>query len=154
MDIMLGTTIINPSGLDASAVGSPSLVRGVSARAVELDTPTQYVKVSGPGHRYECFGDLDLCNLGKSVVPMMKLRNVSKISDDVPKALKDPRDWGGGGGSLGTRATLLVQFLSFLCKIIVWRTFLWSWRTPWAPNNCFGHFYPVNCMTMKKLDGD
>ena len=97
MDIMLGTTIINPSGLDASAVGSPSLVRGVSGRAVELDTPTQYVKVSGPGHRYECFGDLDLCNLGKSVVPMMKLRNVSKISDDVPKALKDPRDWGVDG---------------------------------------------------------
>ena len=70
MDIMLGTTIINPLGLDASAVGSPSLVRGVSGRAVELDTPTQYVKVSGPGHRYECFGDLDLCNLGKSIVPI------------------------------------------------------------------------------------
>ena len=65
MDIMLGTTIINPSGLDASAVGSPSLIRGVSGQAVELDTPAQYVKVSGPGHRYECFGDLDLCNLGK-----------------------------------------------------------------------------------------
>ena len=65
MDIMLGTTIINPSGLDASAIGNPSLVRGVSGRAVELDTPAQYMKVSGPGHRYECFGDLDLCNLGE-----------------------------------------------------------------------------------------
>ena len=97
MDIMLGTTIINPSGLDASAVGSPSLVRGVSGRAVELDTPSQYVKVSGPGHRYECFGDLDLCNLGKSIASMMKLRNVPKCSDGVPKALK--RSGGGGRGN-------------------------------------------------------
>ena len=71
MDIMLGTTIINPSGLDASAVGNPSLVRGVSGRAVELDTPAQYVKVSGPGHRFECFGDLDLCNLGKSLIVVL-----------------------------------------------------------------------------------
>ena len=92
MDIMLGTTIINPSGLDASAVGSPSLVRGVSGRAVELDTPSQYVKVSGPGHRYECFGDLDLCNLGKSIVTMLKLRNVPKISDDLSSlAIDSPR---------------------------------------------------------------
>ena len=77
---MLGTTIINPSGLDASAVGSPSLVKGVSGRAVELDTPTQYVKVSGPGHRYECFGDLDLCNLGKNL-SCNKTENFQKCSD-------------------------------------------------------------------------
>lgn len=65
MDIMLGTTLINPSGLDASAVGAPALVEGVAGKAVQLNTPRQYVKVSGPGHRLECFGDLDLCNLGE-----------------------------------------------------------------------------------------
>lgn len=69
MDIMLGSTIINPSGLDASAVGSPDLVPGVIDRAIRLETPRQYMKVSGPGHRYECFGDLDLCNLGKMQLP-------------------------------------------------------------------------------------
>ncbi len=65
MDIILGQTVINPSGLDARAHGNPQLVAGVVGRAIQLDTPEQYINVSGPGHRYECFGDLDLCDMGK-----------------------------------------------------------------------------------------
>ncbi len=68
MDIILGQTVINPSGLDARAHGNPSLISGVVNRAIQLDTPEQYVNISGPGHRYECFGDLDLCDMGKDSV--------------------------------------------------------------------------------------
>ena len=64
MDLLMGTTLLNPSGLDASAFGSPDMVRGVVGQAIRLDGRNSYVRVTGPGHRQECFGDLDKCPSG------------------------------------------------------------------------------------------
>ena len=65
MDLITGDTIENPSGLDAMAVGQPTLIPGVQGKAIRLHTPEQYVRVSGPSHRQECFGDLDKCPNGR-----------------------------------------------------------------------------------------
>lgn len=65
MDRVRDETLLNPSGLDAKIVGSPSLVPGVIDKAIEIDGRTQMIKVSGPGHRNECFGNLKLCKDGK-----------------------------------------------------------------------------------------
>lgn len=66
MDQILETTIINPSGMDTSAIGNVQLVDGVTNQAIKLDGQNSYVRIAGPGHRYECFGDLDLCPMGLS----------------------------------------------------------------------------------------
>ena len=65
MDQILDTTIINPSGMDTTAFGSVELVQGVRGQAVKLDGKNSYIRIAGPGHRYECFGDLDMCPMGE-----------------------------------------------------------------------------------------
>jgi hypothetical protein len=66
MDALLtGNRIANPSGLDARAQGYPPLVRGPRRNAILLNGRDNHVRVSGPAHRHECFGDLDKCPLGK-----------------------------------------------------------------------------------------
>ena len=66
MDSLSGNTVNNPSGLDATVFGNPRLLsRGIKRQALRLDRPGEYLRVAGPGHRYECFGDLDRCNMGK-----------------------------------------------------------------------------------------
>ena len=66
MDRISGTTVINPSGLDATAFGDPDIFSpGILRKAIRLDDKNQFVRAAGPGHRYECFGDLDKCPLGK-----------------------------------------------------------------------------------------
>ena len=67
MDSVYGEMLINPSGLDSSAIGRPKFTRGIINKALVMDTRHQYIKVTGPGHRYECLGDLDLCPLGMLV---------------------------------------------------------------------------------------
>lgn len=67
MDVIEGDQIPNPSGLDAKVTGNPQLVRGVVYKALKIDGARQKVKVSGPGHRNECFGDLSLCTEGKAI---------------------------------------------------------------------------------------
>ena len=74
MDMLLGTTLINPSGLDSSAFGSPNLIKGLIKRAIRLNGRDTYVKVVGPGHRSECFGDLDKC-------PSGRWRNVKSVKN-------------------------------------------------------------------------
>lgn len=64
MDEIKLQRLVNPSGLDAKAYGSPALHGGIRNRAVVLDGKDKYIQVSGPAHRFECFGDLDLCPSG------------------------------------------------------------------------------------------
>lgn len=65
MDRVSGTTLVNPSGLDATVFGVPSLTRGIQGNAIETNGRDKYIRVSGPGHRFECFGDLDKCPNGR-----------------------------------------------------------------------------------------
>ena len=65
MDKIQDETLVNPSGLDAKVSGNPTLVPGVVDKALKIDGRTQKIKVSGPGHRNECFGNLRLCDTGK-----------------------------------------------------------------------------------------
>ena len=64
MDAVQDDTLVNPSGLDAKVTGDPDLVSGVVSKAIKIDGRTQKIKVSGPGHRNECFGNLKLCSNG------------------------------------------------------------------------------------------
>lgn len=61
MDAFSDNKLVNPSGLDAKAIGAPEMVPGVKGQALQIDGQIQKVRVSGPGHRMECFGDLSLC---------------------------------------------------------------------------------------------
>lgn len=65
MDEVVDTTIINPSGLDSKVMGNGRLVGGVQGSALRLNGRDSYVQVAGPGHRQECFGDLDKCPMGE-----------------------------------------------------------------------------------------
>ncbi|BFZ21895.1 hypothetical protein BsWGS_24934 [Bradybaena similaris] len=64
MDSLDRDFVHNPSGLDARVYGNPELVRGIHEMALRLDGRSQWVRVSGPGHKKECFGDLDHCPKG------------------------------------------------------------------------------------------
>lgn len=64
MDRLSGTTLVNPSGLDATAYGQPLLSRGVRGNAIQSNGKDKYIRVSGPAHRFECFGDLEKCQEG------------------------------------------------------------------------------------------
>ncbi|GFR98028.1 LOW QUALITY PROTEIN: neurexin-2-alpha, partial [Elysia marginata] len=64
MDRVDRDLIVNPSGLDSRVYGGPSLVNGVHSSAIQLDGRGQYVRVAGPYHKRECFGDLDHCPKG------------------------------------------------------------------------------------------
>ncbi len=65
MDHRVGAVLTNPSGLDARVIGNPEMVPGILDRAIRVDGRDDYIQVVGPGHRDECFGDLDLCPLGR-----------------------------------------------------------------------------------------
>lgn len=67
MDVIQGRTIVNPSGLDASVSGSVVPGRGIVRNAIQVNGRETYIRVTGPGHRLECFGDLDQCTLGIAV---------------------------------------------------------------------------------------
>lgn len=67
MDRIVGSSVENPSGLDARVTGIPRLVLGAAGNAIQLDCAKEKVMVSGPGHRDECFGDLSLCPNGKTL---------------------------------------------------------------------------------------
>lgn len=78
MDEIKVQRLVNPSGLDAKAYGSPTFRRGIRNQALVLDGKDKYIRVSGPAHRSECFGDLDQCPSGKlysltNIVPSASL---------------------------------------------------------------------------------
>ena len=64
MDVIMESILLNPSGLDAMAFGSATIIPGVRAHAVLVDGKDSYVRISASGHRLECLGDLTLCPLG------------------------------------------------------------------------------------------
>ncbi|CAL1547650.1 unnamed protein product [Lymnaea stagnalis] len=64
MDIIDGDLIQNPSGLASRVYGNPELVQGVHEMALKLDGRSQWIRVSGPDHKTECFGDLAHCPTG------------------------------------------------------------------------------------------
>lgn len=71
MNMLIGRTSVNPSGLDANIDGSnglPKSVRGPEGNAIRIRGRREWLQVSGPGHRYECFGDLEKCYNGNSQV--------------------------------------------------------------------------------------
>ncbi|XP_021368526.1 uncharacterized protein LOC110460117 isoform X2 [Mizuhopecten yessoensis] len=74
MDALDGTSLVNPSGLDARVYGNPTLTRGALNKALVLDRG-QWIQVSGPGHRYECFGDLELCSKGYTLGLWVHFKN-------------------------------------------------------------------------------
>ena len=45
MDELVGITILNPSGLDAAAHGSPDMPRGIKGQAIEVDGRDSYIQV-------------------------------------------------------------------------------------------------------------
>jgi len=62
MDHVLAANLIsNPSGLDARVSGHATFVSGARARGLLVDGRDSFIRVSGPGHRHECFGDLSKC---------------------------------------------------------------------------------------------
>jgi len=65
MDHVLdGNHIANPSGLDARVSGHPVFVSGARDRGLLVDGRDSFIRVSGAGHRHECFGDLSRCPNG------------------------------------------------------------------------------------------
>ncbi|CAH1790210.1 unnamed protein product [Owenia fusiformis] len=77
MDIIFMDTVINPSGLDAQVRGAPKQITpGIKHQAISLEGKKyQFVRVAGPGHRYECFGDLSKCPEGYTVSMWMKFKD-------------------------------------------------------------------------------
>jgi hypothetical protein len=76
MNTLIGRTSVNPSGLDANIDGStglPRSVRGAMDNAIRIRGRREWLQVTGPGHRYECFGDLEKCSKG------MKAKKKNKI---------------------------------------------------------------------------
>lgn len=66
MDVVLpGNLIANPSGLDARLSGHVTFVMGPRNRGLLVDGRDSFIRVSGPGHRHECFGDLTRCPNGR-----------------------------------------------------------------------------------------
>ena len=67
MDSVLpGGHVVNPSGLDARLTGRTTFVDGPRHRALLVDGRSSFIRVTGPGHRHECFGDLHNCPDGMS----------------------------------------------------------------------------------------
>jgi len=65
MDHVLdGNRIANPSGLDARLSGYATYVSGARDGALLVDGRDSFIRVSGAGHRHECFGDLSKCPNG------------------------------------------------------------------------------------------
>jgi len=68
MDSVLeGGRIVNPSGLDARLYGPLTLVDGPrgdgggGGGGLLVDGRDSFIRVTGPGHRHECLGDLNYC---------------------------------------------------------------------------------------------
>lgn len=81
MNMLIGRTSVNPSGLDANIDGSnglPKSVRGPEGNAIRIRGRREWLQVSGPGHRYECFGDLEKCYNGNSQVLSRNATNLDK----------------------------------------------------------------------------
>lgn len=81
MNMLIGRTSVNPSGLDANIDGSnglPKSVRGPEGNAIRIRGRREWLQVSGPGHRYECFGDLEKCYNGNSQVLSRNATNLNK----------------------------------------------------------------------------
>ncbi|CAE1310992.1 unnamed protein product [Acanthosepion pharaonis] len=66
MDAYQNGTLKNPSGLYVNVFGGPKFTRGVLNRALVI-RGHQWIRVAGPAHRQECFGDLDLCPEGYTI---------------------------------------------------------------------------------------
>ena len=64
--VLPGNRVLNPSGLDARLSGHATFVSGARYRALLVDGRDSFIRVSGPGHRHECFGDIDKCPNGRS----------------------------------------------------------------------------------------
>ena len=73
--VLAANRIANPSGLDARVSGHVTFVSGARARGLLVDGRDSFIRVSGPGHRHECFGDLSKCPNGSR-----RRRNVCNIS--------------------------------------------------------------------------
>ncbi|XP_070182663.1 neurexin 1-like [Littorina saxatilis] len=65
MDQVEDKTLVNPSGLDSLVEGRPQLTTGVKENALLIDGRSQYLRVTGGGHRRECLGDLARCDKGQ-----------------------------------------------------------------------------------------
>ena len=64
--VLVGNRIFNPSGLDARVSGNgTTLVSGPRDQGLLVDGRDSFIRVSGPGHRHECFGDLTRCLDGR-----------------------------------------------------------------------------------------
>jgi len=63
--VLSGNRIANPSGLDARVSGYVTYVSGARDGALLVDGRESFIRVSGPGHRHECFGDLGKCPNGR-----------------------------------------------------------------------------------------
>ncbi|XP_056012893.1 uncharacterized protein LOC125678424 isoform X7 [Ostrea edulis] len=79
MNTLIGRTSVNPSGLDANidgSIGLPKSTRGVMGNAIRIRGRREWLQVTGPGHRYECFGDLEKCNKGYTLGLWVKFNDV------------------------------------------------------------------------------
>jgi len=68
MDRITGNRIANPSGLDARVSGDATFVSGARDRGLMVDGSDSFIRVSGPGHRHECLGDISRCPNGRGSV--------------------------------------------------------------------------------------
>ena len=64
MDEVQDKTLVNPSGLDSLVEGGARLTSGVKNNALLIDGRSQWLRVTGGGHRRECMGDLARCDKG------------------------------------------------------------------------------------------
>ncbi|XP_062614011.1 uncharacterized protein LOC134275752 isoform X2 [Saccostrea cucullata] len=79
MNTLIGRTSVNPSGLDANIDGSnglPKTVKGAMGNAIRIRGRREWLQVSGPGHRHECFGDLEKCHKGYTLGLWVKFNNI------------------------------------------------------------------------------
>ena len=66
MDKLKDKTLVNPSGLDSLVEGGAQLTSGVKNNALLINGRSQWLRVTGGGHRRECMGDLARCDKGES----------------------------------------------------------------------------------------
>ncbi|KAH9500063.1 hypothetical protein Btru_076507 [Bulinus truncatus] len=78
MDNIENDIVQNPQRLDSRVYGNPRLVRGVREMALRLDGITQWLRVDGPAHKEECFGDLSHCPKGYYVGMWLQFISPSK----------------------------------------------------------------------------
>nr|KAG5710230.1 hypothetical protein BaRGS_006749 [Batillaria attramentaria] len=74
MDEIDDRALVNPSGLDSVVEGGAQLTQGVRDKALLIDGRTQWLRVTGAGHRRECMGDLARCEKGYYLGMWMQFR--------------------------------------------------------------------------------